>query len=391
MKKEEGYLDTKDWELFENVFKKLLEEGMEIEEIEKILKSKDLLTNAIISVNSAYSDDIYQYIKQNSKKNCEFFRRENKEFEDRLLRLWNRPFEQYETLIYVSQEIGNEFNNEFRSAAVENDDFVFEVLIHLHGRACQIALEILKLMQGGFPDGAIARWRTLHEIAIICDFIQKCGKDTAERYLLHDAIESYNSIEKYLRKPEIYRKHQKILSGSLPPAVEMKRIANFKNILCKQFGKEYEMGYGWAANVIKNPNFSKIEEFVDMDYLRPHYKMANISIHGGSKGMKFHLTSPNRQLIPAGPGNMGMSEPGKLAAISLLWINTNLLISKPSIRRSSDILALTKLIQEIKRSFDQVAWRSLWQYHQKILITRTRIKFQKRRIRYVLKGRKKRI
>jgi hypothetical protein len=358
-------LDTKDIELFNSVIQKMVEKGIEIEKIETILKSEGFFNKIINSTNSVLSEEIYQYIIQHSEENCEIIRTENKEFEAKISLLWKDPFELFETLIYVSQEIGNEFNNEFRQDAVKNNDFVFEALIHLHGRACQIALEILKLMQSGFPDGAIARWRTLHEIAIISTFIQNMGNDTAERYLLHDAIESYNSIEKYIRKPEIYKKHQSILDNPLPSFKEMNQVKKIKITLCEKFGRGYEKDWGWAANIIDDPNFSKIEEYVAMDHLRPYYKMANISTHAGSKGIRFHLTSPNKNLIHAGPGNMGMADPGQLAAISLLQVNTTLLITKPSIRRLSDILALTKLIQEIKKSFIKVHTKTMITYEEK--------------------------
>lgn len=365
----ERYLDPRDFELFNAVIQKMVEEGFEIEKLGELLKSGDLMTDIINSTNSALSEKIYQHIKQYSEENCAVIRTESREFEGRLLSLWKEPFEFLETLIYVTQEIGNEFNNEFRPSAVESNDLVFEALIRLHGRASQIALEILKLMQSGFPDGAIARWRTLHEVTIISVFIQKLGNEIAERYLLHEVIESYNSIEKYIRKPKIYKKHQAMLGNPLPSLEEMNRIKEIKITLCERFGKDYEKDWGWAANVVTNPNFSKIEEFVEMDHLRPYYKMANISTHAGSKGIKFYLTTPGKNLIPAGPGNMGMSNPGQLTAISLLQVNTTLLVTKPSIQRLSDSLALAKLVQDIKTSFIEVDTKTMIEYEKRCKLT----------------------
>jgi len=360
------YIDPKDLELFNNAIQKAVEDGVPLEKIEKRLQSKHIINKAIHVTTAAMSDDIYQYILEHSEENRAYFQLENKNFEERLFNLWKEPFENFETMIYVSQEIGNEFNNEFRPLAVKNNDLVFEALIHLHGRACQIALEILKLMQGGFPDGAIARWRTLHEVAVICNFIQKNGNSTAERYLLHDAIESYKSVAKYIYRREIYEKHKQILGETLPTHEEMQRIQKIKERLCDQFGKGYADDWGWASYVIDSPDFSKIEDFVNMDHFRPYYKMANISIHAGSKGIKFHLTSPNTDLIPSGPGNMGMADPGQLAAISLLHVNTVLLISKPSLRRMADILALIKLNDMIKESFGQVHDQSMKTYQEEV-------------------------
>jgi len=363
--KEQGFsLDPKDTELLNDLLKKLIRDDADVEKFERIINSGDFIKIILQVTNSELSEHIYNTIKKNSKKNLAIKRSENQEFEERINSLWKEPFELFETLIYISQEIGDEFNQEFRPNAVRDNDLVFEALIRLHGRACQTALEISALMQKGFPEGAIARWRTLHEIVVIGYFIQKNGQDSAERYLLHDAIESYNSIEKYIRKPDIYKKHKQALSEPLLSMNEMKATQRIKIKLCEKYGKKYETDYGWAANIISDPNFSKIEEYVNVDHLHPYYKMANISVHGGSKGINFFLSSPNKNVIPAGPGNMGMTDPGQLAAISLFQMNTILLLSKPSIYRMAEIAALKKLLNRIKRSFGRVHKQTMKRYRE---------------------------
>ena len=92
--------------------------------------------------------------------------------------------------------------------------------------------------------------------------------------------------------------------------------------------------------------------------------MAIISIHGGSKGIKYFLSSPNNDIIPAGPGNMGMATPGQLAAISLLQINTCLLMTKPCIKHLSDISTLKKLVRKVQRSFAKVDKESMKIYRE---------------------------
>ena len=46
-------------------------------------------------------------------------------------------------------------------------------------------------------DGAMARWRTLDEIAVVSFFVQKHGEDLAERYTVHQHIESWKAAERY--------------------------------------------------------------------------------------------------------------------------------------------------------------------------------------------------
>src|SRR5208282_6072349 len=78
-----------------------------------------------------------------------------------------------------------------------SSDFAFEVLTRLHARSCQIASEVLSLLLAGHADGAMARWRSLHEISVVCSFISKHGNELAERYLLHQCVESYKAAAQY--------------------------------------------------------------------------------------------------------------------------------------------------------------------------------------------------
>jgi hypothetical protein len=289
------------------------------------------------------------------KKNLELNQIENRMYDDRRYFFWKEPFELYESLIYISQEIGIEFNQEFGPDAAKNGDLVFYSLIRLHGRACQTALEILVLMQKGFPDGALARWRTLHEIVVFSAFIQKNGQNTAERYLRHEAVHSYKSIKEYLIDAELYKKHKKALSESLLSIREMKKIEKLVNKLCDEnYGKKFKGDYGWVADILSEPSYSNIEKSVNLDHLNPYHKMANISVHGGSKGIRTFLSTPNKNVIPMGPSNMGMSEPGQLAAISLLQMNNILLETRPCIKHYADISTLKKLVKKIKSSFVKV-------------------------------------
>ncbi len=44
----------------------------------------------------------------------------------------------------------------------------------------------------------MARWRTLHEIAVIARFIGKYGEDLAERYILHQQVDSRRAMQDYI-------------------------------------------------------------------------------------------------------------------------------------------------------------------------------------------------
>lgn len=272
-------------------------------------------------------------------------------FEERNYAVWKEPLDLLQLFLLATIDIGDEFNQKYRPEAAEADDFVFEVLTRLHGRACQVGNEILTLLKSGYADGANARWRTLHEITVTSYFIKEHGNEMAERYLLYDYIESYRSISDYLHNTELYEKHKAILGDALPSQDEMKRMERTKNELCARFGKGFSKEYGWVAGGTKRITFRDLESEVGIDHLRPYYKMANISIHAGPKGVRFSLGSPNNNIIPVGASNMGLADPGMNTVISLLNMNAALLTARLDVGHLITLKAMSLLADEVKDAF----------------------------------------
>ena len=126
------------------------------------------------------------------RKNLRVQRRARSKFQRRLRRYWGKSLDTLEVLIGICLDAGSEFNDLHRPQASREEDIVFDVLVRLHSRGCQVSAEILSLLRNGFADGAIARWRTLHEVAVISMFIRDKGPETAERYLAHSSITNYS-------------------------------------------------------------------------------------------------------------------------------------------------------------------------------------------------------
>jgi hypothetical protein len=121
-------------------------------------------------------------------------------FRNRLEERWHSPLSRLRQLIVVVTETGEGINHRLRSQAA-SAPFTHEVQTRLHARACQIANEVLALLTSGFADGAMARWRTLHEVAVTSMFI---GKDDvlAERYRLHEVTESLRAARLHMKHAE---------------------------------------------------------------------------------------------------------------------------------------------------------------------------------------------
>jgi hypothetical protein len=100
-------------------------------------------------------------------------------------------------IITIARELGENINKHVGAAGGGDRPQTFAVLINLHTRACQITDEILCLLGGGFADGAMARWRTLHEIVSVAYLIGRDGEELAERYVAHQIVESRKAARQY--------------------------------------------------------------------------------------------------------------------------------------------------------------------------------------------------
>lgn len=311
------------------------------------------LSEAIPEIVEEASNPILKQLKRNAPSMLRGRKKDRKSFEIRLAKVWRKPLNLLEILLAIAFEAGDDFNREFRPEASEQNDCVFEVLTRLHARACQIASEILALLRSGYGDGAHARWRSLHEIAAVGFFIQSAGNEVAERYLLHNAIESYRAAQQY-------QEHCKALGYEPLTEKELDEIESEYQHLLSRFGSAYKENYGWAASAIrKNPTFRDIEQEVGLNHLRPFYRMASHNVHANPKGIFFKLgLYSSQEILLAGPSNTGLADPGHGAAISLGQITIALLGTRPNIDRLVICSILTKLMEEIGDAFLE-AQRSL--------------------------------
>lgn len=272
-------------------------------------------------------------------------------FEKRLYETWSSAIGLLEVLICISLEAGSEFNQQFRPEAARKGDAVFEVLTRSHARACQVAFEILTLLKAGFADGALARWRTLHEIAVTAMFVAAHDNQLAERFLDHAAITNYREAKEY--QNHCHARVYDPLSDEEWSALEARKAE-----LLHRYGKGFASDYGWASEVLGEgrPTFKDIEKNVELEHLRPFYKLANINVHAGSKGLSFRLGLPegHDDVLVAGPSSYGLADPGQNTAISMNQIITTLLLTKPNLDRLAFLSATQVLVSQIMDGFIKV-------------------------------------
>jgi len=332
-------------EVREGVFQMQLD-SLDVDEF--IQRLRENIPHLIEGVRSEVSQVILDELKRDAPQMLKEDRDRRESFEANTRRLWGKALDLLKMSIVIAYETGDDFNEEFRPQPLEEHDHVFDVLTRLHARACQIASEIHTLLSAGYADGAHARWRTLHEISAIGYFVAKHGNAVAERYLCHDAVESYRAAPQY-------QEHCESLGYEQMSDEKMAELKAARDHLVDRFGRGFGNQYGWASDALRmdDPNFSDIERDVNLEHLRPFYKLASHNVHANPKGVLFKLglLPGSENLLLAGPSNAGLADPGHLTAISLAQITTLLLTTRPNIDRLVICDILMKLEQETGDAF----------------------------------------
>jgi hypothetical protein len=269
-------------------------------------------------------------LKKNSRSMLRRRRSDQRKYEAYIRKYWLSALDLLETMIVIASDAGGDFNKELRNKDRNGRVSMVEAMTRLHARACQVASEVLALLRTGHADGAHARWRCLHEIVVVLFFIARNGEDTAERYLLHDAIESCKAAL-------IYQNNAAKLGYDPLTETELAKFKANRESLLTRFGKEFDEEYGWAISGTgkKRPKFSDIEESVEMGHMRHFYKQASHNVHANPRGvfLKLGVFEDGPDILLAGPSVLGLADAGQGAAISICQATAALLMIEPNMDR----------------------------------------------------------
>lgn len=292
--------------------------------------------------NGSLEKNKYDYLKYHLD--------EVKDFENRLYRVWGKPLGRFEMMIVMCRELGSEVNDEFRNR--NDESYKLDVLTRLHAHSLQISCEILQLIKGGYADGAMARWRSLHESAVISRLISTSEEKLAEKYYNHKYIDDYKFSMSY-------NEHCDYLDFEKVNDVTIDKIKLRYDSLLAKYGENYKNDYGWCFDLFnkKKVTFYDIESFVGLSYLRPFYKFSSNRVHVGSKSIDYKLTLSSsykvwsEEVLLSGPSNEGLIDPMQCAGLSLIDITESLLSVTPTVDSmvSAKILSIWngKLQQEL--------------------------------------------
>lgn len=259
-------------------------------------------------------------------------------FERRLRQRWGPALDLYECVYVCCLESGEEFHKEQSARAAHDDDAKFSALTLLHGRACLVASEIYGLLRTGHAAGAQARWRTLHELAVVAFILGAHDREISERFLLHRRVEQYKDAKRY-------QQHCEAIGYEKFSDEEMKGMRRASDEVVARYGPGYGRDWGWARPLLpenEQPSFASLEKLAGFEHLRPWYRLANHGIHSGATGA-VHVVDfygRGREML-AGPSNSGLADPADGALISLCQVTTALLLyGAPAPPQAEDIVKI---------------------------------------------------
>ncbi len=210
----------------------------------------ELDSSKIDELTSTFSKQLLNDFKAGINKDSN--KKDRVEFVECVTRKWKNSLAILSNFIQLNFEIISSYREKNESTAEKEDNCQFLALIQLHSRAILVTKEILVLLENGFPDGAFARWRTLHEIAV-CTLVIAYSKDSGKRFLLDEHIKNNKGSKCYNRY------HSKL--NHSPISAELMEINEEREMeALKVLGENYkkvQADYEWAVIPPKNNRSQK--------------------------------------------------------------------------------------------------------------------------------------
>lgn len=257
-------------------------------------------------------------------------------FRMRLALAWKTPLDRLRSLSMMCQEILMELTEDQAAGSIAFTP-KFNALTKLFSRAVQLSGEIHNALSGGYSEGALSRWRAMHETCVILSILSSADSAVSERFL------DFRSVLDY-RAATFFNEFGGMGESEKISTIDMARLeVTYRDVLAK-----YEVGFdkenGWAAPLIADRGkitFFKLEALSGYDPLRVQYKLASQYVHTGadSLGNRLGLCLSKKNILLTGPSNEGLAQPLIYCGLSLVAALSSLVHEYPG--RQRDVFEAT--------------------------------------------------
>lgn len=250
--------------------------------------------------------------EENEEANIAKLIAEHDAFVKRNRERWATGFVKLHALRETCIQAGINFQKQFIAISKYENDELIGVFMRQHAHACRISGEIIHLLEGGYPDAALARWRTLYEMVITCLVIKKYGREAAIDYIKHGMVKSVEGIVEHKKTAE-QMCCSTFTDEEVEHAQELKKDITQGN-----------SGWHWARKYTKVSKIGLLREHVEMDKWSHNYKLASRNIHSDyyEMGTLYAMREAKQDMLLVGSSNSGLTEPAHFTAISLSQITS---------------------------------------------------------------------
>lgn len=203
-------------------------------------------------------------------------------FASELERLWGIGFESLRLLKRTALQLNRQTID---TSPGSDADPKLHALLQVHARSLVVYAEVCVLLESGYAWGAFARWRSMHELAVIARILHDGSAATARRYLAQKWVEIADAAERGTllgARGRQSSEERRIVADLIARRAE----------LLERHGSELRNAYGWAARVLKKkkPTFEDLEAKARLRRRRALYKHASKLVHASAGGDWFTLS-----------------------------------------------------------------------------------------------------
>ncbi|WP_318488959.1 DUF5677 domain-containing protein [Photobacterium leiognathi] len=264
------------------------------------------------SVIESAASLLIESINEREEENIKQVMLEHDAFLQKNRERWSIGFIKLHSLRETCLQAGMNFQEQFLKIQRYETDELIGVFMRQHAHACRITGEIIHLLEGGYPDAALARWRTLYEMVVTCLVIKKCGREAAIDYIKHGLVQTAEGVEEHRNTAEAMG--QETFTDQ-----DAEFFAELKLNITKG-----DSSWHWAREHTGYKKIDKLREFVELDKWSHNYKLASRNIHSDYYEMRalYGMSEAQQDLLLCGQSNSGLTEPAHFTAIALAQITS---------------------------------------------------------------------
>jgi hypothetical protein len=235
----------------------------------------EAISQAVPEALAKVADVLSEHLSENALDNTAHLRKAHSDRVEAVQRLWGAALDQLDFLRNLVLEWSYEAF-ELRSGPYAEANTAF-ALNRIVARTYEVVGEIVTLARAGYADGALARWRSLHELCVIAMFLVRQSDRCSLMYLSHHKVEELRLLES-ARASSTANTHD---THSDRFIVHKRRE---KAAMVSRFGTAFSGDYGWASIELgcAKTTFRDLESHVGLETLRRGYQRANSTVHGGA-------------------------------------------------------------------------------------------------------------